>query len=161
VDIQALLVEQVNFHEPAARGKNIAIRLETIPNLPLIPADRQGLDEVFTNLITNAVKYSPNGADITISVEVENDYLITKFSDTGFGIPGEDLDRIFSKFYRVKNQKTRVINGTGLGLSIVRSIVEAHHGKIMVESSEGEGSTFSVILPLADHDAIQRAVGPE
>ncbi len=149
VDINTLLSEQVTFHEAGAGEKKIAIRLEMVPNLSSICADRRGLDEVFTNLITNAIKYSPPGGSISISAKVENNYLVIRVSDTGFGIPEEDLERIFVRFYRVKDSQTREIHGTGLGLAIVKSIIEAHHGRIKVESRLGEGTTFTVILPFA------------
>ncbi len=148
VDIYALLAEQVVFHEAGAKEKGMEICLESLGDIPVIPADRRGLEEVFTNLITNAVKYSPAGGKITVTVEAENEYLTVAVRDTGFGIPEEDLDRIFDRFYRVKDRSTREIHGTGLGLAIVKSIVEVHHGLIKVESRPGEGSTFTVILPV-------------
>jgi two-component system, OmpR family, phosphate regulon sensor histidine kinase PhoR len=145
-----LLADQVRFHGAAAKEKNIGISFESIPDLPAILANRQGMDEVFTNLITNAIKYSPGGGNITISAGVENEYLFVKVSDTGFGIPAEDRDRIFTRFYRVKDKHTREIHGTGLGLAIVKSIIEAHHGNIRVESEEGHGTAFTVFLPLSE-----------
>ena len=150
VDIGDLLAEQVTFHRAGAQGKNIGLHLESPPNLPPILANRQGMDEVFTNLITNAIKYSPEGGGITISAAAEHGYLNVTVRDTGFGIPAEDLDRIFTRFYRVKDKQTREIHGTGLGLAIVKSIVEAHHGSIRVQSEVGRGTAFTVILPLAE-----------
>lgn len=150
LNIRDLLADQVTFHEAGAQGKNIGIHLEADPNLPAIVANRQGMDEVFTNLITNAIKYSPVGTAITISAGVENGYLHVMVRDTGFGIPATDLDKIFTRFYRVKDKQTREIHGTGLGLAIVKSIVEAHHGDIRVKSEEGKGTTFTVILPLSE-----------
>jgi signal transduction histidine kinase len=82
-------------------------------------------------------------------VEKDKNYANIQVADTGFGISEEDLNRIFDRFYRVKNEKTRYINGTGLGLYIVKSIIEAHHGKINVKSEVGKGSVFSVFLPLS------------
>ncbi len=150
IEIQDLLAEQVKFHEGSAREKNIDIRLELVPHLPSILANRQGMDEVFTNLITNAIKYSPANTEITIAAGIENQYLTVTVGDSGFGIPGEDLDKIFTRFYRVKNADTREIHGTGLGLAIVKSIVEAHHGSIRVESEIGQGTVFTVLLPLPE-----------
>ena len=150
VNIGDLLAEQVRFHSAGAQEKNIGINLEAGPHLPAIFANRQGMDEVFTNLITNAIKYSPADSTITIYAGVENGYLQVMVRDTGFGIPEEDLDRIFTRFYRVKDKQTREIHGTGLGLAIVKSIVEAHHGSIRVESEIRRGTAFTVILPLAE-----------
>ena len=148
IAMQEFLEEQVTFHSAGARGKNIEITLETNADLPFILANRQGMDEVFTNLITNAIKYSPEGTAITVSSRVENGYLNVTIRDTGYGIPNEDLNKIFKRFYRVKDKQTREIHGTGLGLAIVKSIVEAHHGTIKVESEIGRGTAFTVILPL-------------
>jgi two-component system, OmpR family, phosphate regulon sensor histidine kinase PhoR len=153
IEIQDLLAEQVKFHEGSAREKNIGIRLEVAHHLPVILANRQGMDEVFTNLITNAIKYSPANTEITIAAGVENRYLTVAVGDSGFGIPGDDLDKIFTRFYRVKNADTREIHGTGLGLAIVKSIVEAHHGSIRVESEIGQGTVFTVLLPLPESSA--------
>jgi PAS domain S-box-containing protein len=148
VDICSLLEEQVTFHKAAACEKEIGIHLETSPDLPTIFAHRQGLDEVVTNLITNAVKYSPTKAEIVITAQAENEYISIRVNDTGFGIPEEDLDKIFERFYRVKDNQTRGIYGTGLGLAIVKSIVEAHHGQIKVESRPGQGTSITVLLPV-------------
>lgn len=149
VDMGALLSEQKNFHCPYGEQKKITIRLNSPATLPTILANRQNMEEVFSNLITNGIKYSPAGGTITISVAMENEYLKTQVTDTGFGISGEDLDKIFTRFYRVKDSNTRQIHGTGLGLAIVKSIIESHHGKISVASEVGSGTTFTVLLPLA------------
>jgi two-component system phosphate regulon sensor histidine kinase PhoR len=108
------------------------------------------MEEAFSNLITNGIKYSPAGGTITISVTTENKYLKLQVADTGFGISDEDLEKIFTRFYRVKDSNTRQIHGTGLGLAIVKSIIESHHGKISVVSEVGKGTTFTVFLPLTD-----------
>ncbi len=150
VDMKALLAEQVHFHEASAREKDIVLQLTAAGSLPSISADRRGLDEVFSNLITNAIKYSPSGSAISLTAVLENDYIKVRVIDTGYGIPEEDIDRIFDRFYRVKDCRTREINGTGLGLAIVKSIIEAHHGRIKVKSCSGKGTTFTVIMPVAD-----------
>ncbi len=150
VDIVQLLTEQKNFHSPYGEEKKINILLSCPANLPSILANRQNMEEVFSNFITNAIKYSPACGTITISAATENEYLKLQISDTGFGIPSEELGKIFTRFYRVKDSNTRQIQGTGLGLSIVKSIIESHHGKISVESEIGKGTTFTVLLPLAD-----------
>ena len=149
VDMGKLLVEQKIFHSPYAKEKQINILVNCSDNLPLIFANRQNMEEVFSNLITNAIKYSPSGGSITISAATENEYLKLQVADTGFGIAEEDLEKIFTRFYRVKDSNTRQIHGTGLGLAIVKSIIESHHGKISVASEVGSGTTFTVFLPLA------------
>jgi len=148
VQIGALLEDQVSFHRAAAEQKNILIDLKEADNLPPVSANLQSMEEVITNLITNAIKYSPEESEITVSASVEGDYLSIKVSDTGFGIPEEDISKVFTRFHRVKDQNTRTIHGTGLGLAIVKSIVDSHHGSIKVESKLGHGTTFTVLLPL-------------
>lgn len=148
VDMSTLLSEQLAFHTPYANEKNIQIDLDLAGNLPSLFANRGNMDEVFSNLITNAIKYSPDHSHITLSAALENDYLRTEVSDSGFGIEEEDLAKIFTRFFRVKDKNTREIQGTGLGLSIVKSIIESHHGKISVKSIPDKGTTFTVLLPV-------------
>jgi two-component system phosphate regulon sensor histidine kinase PhoR len=107
------------------------------------------MEEVLTNLITNAINYTPENERISISAQSDGNYVGISVADTGLGIALEELSHIFTRFYRVKNEKTRYIIGTGLGLPIVKSILEAHHGRIEVQSNEGKGSTFSVYIPIA------------
>jgi len=149
IDMGKLLAEQKSFHSPYATEKQISIHMDCPADLPSILANRQNMEEVFSNLVTNAVKYSPAGASITISAVKENEYLKILVTDTGFGIPHEDLEKIFTRFYRVKDSNTRQIQGTGLGLAIVKSIIESHHGKIRVTSEIGRGTTFTILLPYA------------
>ncbi|HDR16139.1 MAG TPA: ATP-binding protein, partial [Desulfobacteraceae bacterium] len=98
--------------------------------------------------ISNAVNYSPDGGDVTISAVDCGNWIEIKVQDTGVGIPPEELPRIFEQFYRIRHPKTRRVVGTGLGLSIVKAIVEAHNGTIDVESVPDEGTTFKVMLPV-------------
>ena len=153
VDMAGLLKEQAAFHSAAAAEKNITLTLEPLPELPLVPANRQAMEEVVSNLIHNALKYSPENSTITLRAREENGYFRLDVEDTGFGISKEDQEKIFTRFYRVKDENTRKIHGTGLGLPIVKSIVEAHHGGIRVQSSPGKGSTFTVHIPLTDSDS--------
>ena len=108
-------------------------------------ADEELLKRILINLLTNAIKYSPDGGEVRITVLRQNPYVLFHVSDQGIGIPPEDRARLFEPFHRAGN--ARNIGGTGLGLSIVKELVEAHHGQIKVESREGEGSTFTVMLP--------------
>ncbi len=148
LDIDKLLRDQTNFFQEAARTKGIRLELDNLPELPPVLANLGNMEEVLSNLISNAINYTPDNGRIVISARVEKKYLCITVRDTGFGIPAEDIERIFERFYRVKNEKTRHIIGTGLGLPIVKSIVEAHNGKIKVESELGKGSTFFIYLPL-------------
>lgn len=150
VDIAGLLAEQVAFHSPGAVEKSIILDLQVAGELPPVLANLRSMEEVLTNLITNAIKYSPENSHVTISAMVENEYVSVSVQDTGYGIPEEDLDNVFNRFYRVKDANTRTILGTGLGLALVKSIIEAHHGSIKVTSIIGTGSTFTVLLPIVD-----------
>jgi PAS domain S-box-containing protein len=148
LQVGSLLGDQVAFAQTKAQSKGIVLELKSAPDLPPILANKRTIEEVISNLLTNAVKYTPEGGKVTVSAEAERDYVHLSVKDTGFGITEEDLGRIFERFYRVKNDKTRFISGTGLGLAIVKSIVEAHHGSVRVESEIDRGSTFHVLLPV-------------
>ncbi|MGQ9549933.1 MAG: ATP-binding protein, partial [Roseiflexus sp.] len=138
-------------------GKHTML-IDIPPHLPPVYADRDKVKQVLVNLITNAVKYSPNGGEIRLTIsenaELPPDHPRGKFvriavSDQGIGIAPEDLPRIWERFYRVDNGNTRRIGGTGLGLSIAKALVELHGGRIWVESKLNKGSTFYFTLPLA------------
>lgn len=146
--LEPMLREQVAFHEEKARAKGIALGVGPVSELPPVLANKRSIEEVISNLITNAIRYTPEGGQITVSASAQKDYVRFSVKDTGYGIGKEDLDRIFERFYRVKNDQTRFIPGTGLGLAIVKSIVDAHNGLIKVESEIGRGSTFHVDLPV-------------
>ncbi|MEW5721563.1 MAG: response regulator [Thermodesulfobacteriota bacterium] len=149
-DLAPLLAGQVEFHRAKAEAKGISLDLAPCPGLPPVLANAGNIEEVISNLITNAINYTPSGGRVTVGAEVEGANLRLYVRDTGFGLSGEDQVKIFERFYRVKNEKTRYITGTGLGLPIVKSIVEAHNGQIKVESAPGRGSTFQVYLPILD-----------
>jgi signal transduction histidine kinase len=114
----------------------------------MVEVNELQLRQAVRNLVTNAIKYTPDGGTITLSIEQETNMAKVKIQDTGYGIPADDLPFIFDRFYRVKNQETRDIDGNGLGLAIVKSIVERHGGQIQVESKPGIGSCFIFTLPL-------------
>lgn len=149
IRIAALLEDQVAFHKAAAAAKSIQLCLVDLPALPALMANRLNLEEVFSNLISNAINYTPENGQIKIDAAVEGDYVCVRVADTGMGIAAEDCDRIFDRFYRVKNKQTRYIVGTGLGLPIVKSIIDAHHGQVRVDSEPGRGTTFSIFLPFS------------
>ncbi len=132
---------------PEAEAKGLKVKLQAKRPIPAVDGDRNNLEGVFTNLVNNAIKYTPEGGEVTIRAKGAGKNVRVEVSDTGIGISKADLPRIFDRFYRVKSEKTRQIVGTGLGLSIVKHIVEAHLGTISVESEEGGGSTFTVVLP--------------
>jgi two-component system, OmpR family, phosphate regulon sensor histidine kinase PhoR len=116
-------------------------------NLPLLNADSDEINRLFTNLISNAIKYNNPEGSIAISVFSTDNYLVTQISDTGIGINSENLQKLFEEFFRVKSEYTKTISGTGLGLTIVKKIVDNYSGKIEVESKPDAGTTFKVYLP--------------
>jgi signal transduction histidine kinase len=108
--------------------------------------DPKRLEQVLRNLLSNALKYSPAGGTITVRGRRDGRQLLVQISDQGIGIPAEALERVFERFYRVENELTQSVRGAGLGLAVCRGIVEAHGGRIWVESVPGLGSTFYVTL---------------
>lgn len=149
LEVASIVSDQVAFHQIKAQEKTIGLTLQPLAKLPLVLANRINMEVLLSNLISNAIRYTPEKGSITVSAHQDADYVCLQVSDTGFGIAPEDLERIFSRFYRVKNEQTRYIVGTGLGLPIVKKIVDAHNGRIEVESQVGQGSTFSVFIPIA------------
>lgn len=149
LDVVALLEDQRAFHMLKAQAKKITLnrRSPTAPVPPLL-ANHQNMEEVLSNLITNAIHYTPEGGTVTLDAAVEGDCLCISVADTGIGIPEEEQARVFERFYRVKDERTKYVIGTGLGLAIVKSIVESHDGRISVASKPGQGTTFYVYLPL-------------
>lgn len=131
-----------------SRQRNIDIITDFQPNLPKVDADEDKIREVLINLISNSIKFSPGGGTISIHVEQKKDFLACSVSDTGVGIPADKINQIFDKFFRVDNSDTYEIEGTGLGLSIVKHIIDAHKGRISVDSSLGKGSVFTFYLPI-------------
>ncbi len=115
-----------------------------------VKGDSDRLKQLLLNLVTNAIKYTPAGGQVTINVTQKDGYAFVKVSDTGIGIPKEDLDHIFDRFYRVDKARSRQMGGTGLGLSIAQWIAESHHAKLWAESELGKGSTFTLQLQSVD-----------
>ena len=114
------------------------------------------LGQVFDNLIGNAIKFSPNGGVVTVRLLRQYDRVQVRIRDTGIGIPKEQLNKIWDRFYQIDSTSTRRFAGTGLGLAIVKRIVEAHRGEITVESTMGEGTTFYFTLPAySSHEGLQ------
>ncbi len=147
LSLQEVIQRVVDLMKAEAEHKKISLQFSASPETPLIHADRNSMEEIFTNLISNAIKYTPEQGKVWIALGEEKGFVKASVSDTGIGIEEKDLSRIFDKFYRVRTKETRQIVGTGLGLSIVKSIVAAHLGSISVESKVGAGTTFTILLP--------------
>lgn len=135
------------LQKKAIEDKGHQVVLDIPENLPHVLADRHRMEQVFLNLVDNAVKFTPPGGAIKIQAQWENSHVRVEIKDNGVGIPLEHLSRVFERFYRIDKARSREVGGTGLGLAIVRQIISAHQGKIEVESSPGVGSTFRIFLP--------------
>jgi len=149
--IDDLVSEVVLSLRPEIEAKEVNLTVEVPPDLPEVWGDRSRIIQVLTNLVTNAYKYTLEGGEIAITAQWVDDSVQMDVSDTGIGIAPQDLEKLFTRFFRADHPEVRRVAGTGLGLSITRSIVEMHGGRIWVESQLGEGSTFSFTLPLANY----------
>ena len=147
VDVGKALEDMVSLIKPRAKDEGIKLTC-SCHDLRPVQADPKSIDEIFNNLITNAINYSPEGGEVVISAKGLGEYMEIKVQDAGVGILTEELPKIFDKFYRVKHPKTRKVMGTGLGLAIVKGVVEAHNGTIDVESVPDKGTTFRILLPV-------------
>lgn len=148
MDVSEMVAEVVALFEPRARQQGITLTCGCECSLP-VHADPGNIEKVLNNLISNAINYSPGGGRVTVSARPAGEFVEIRVSDTGVGIPLEELPKIFDKFYRVKDPKTRHVTGTGLGLSLVKGIVDGCRGKIEVESVPDRGTSFRILLPLA------------
>ena len=134
-----------------AEKKQISLTAEYSAELPPIPADAARLRESLLNLLDNALQYTPAGGRITVRARRAGPEAVISVSDTGMGIPKADQQRIFERFYRMDDARSREVGGTGLGLSISKHLIEAHAGRIELVSQVGQGSTFSIVLPLSEN----------
>jgi two-component system sensor histidine kinase SenX3 len=149
VDVRSVLMSVLVRMRRVARKKNIALQWKRFGRATqyTVRGDETQLTSMFTNLVDNAVKYTPPGGRVEVTGGFEGSEIVIRVSDTGIGIPEGKLPRIFERFYRVDKARSKETGGTGLGLSIVRHVAENHGGRVTVESTLGEGSTFTVYLP--------------
>jgi two-component system, OmpR family, sensor histidine kinase SenX3 len=148
--VHVLVEEAVERLGALALARGIPLRTEPADEDLMVRCDPTQLVSAITNLLDNAVKYSDHGQEVEVGAVPEGDQVVVCVRDHGIGIPSRDLERVFERFYRVDKARSRATGGTGLGLSIVRHVAEAHGGEVTVESTEGEGSTFRLAIPLAD-----------
>jgi PAS domain S-box-containing protein len=151
VDINEVLAEAITRAAPTA--VSVDFKSDFDPRLPIVAGDRDRLIQVVSNLVNNAVKYSPEGGTVTLTSRVEGRFALVSVTDTGLGIPPDEIGHVFERFRRVRSGAAQSIPGTGLGLTIVKQIVEMHGGKIWVESAVGHGSSFHFTIPLAAESA--------
>ena len=147
VRAEALLERILILLDPVAAQRGIRLVRRIEAGLPAILADPDLLSRAVENLISNAIKYSPDDTEVSIAARAEEEFLVIEIADQGYGIPGADLDRVFEKFYRVPRVQDAGTPGTGLGLSLVREIAELHRGSVAVASELNRGSTFSLRIP--------------
>ena len=143
------------------RGQDEEKKYDLVRDYPItsvwIEIDTDKMTQVIDNILNNAIKYSPDGGKITVTMKTTDDQMILSISDQGLGIPKQDLPRIFDRFYRVDRARSRAQGGTGLGLSIAKEIIKQHNGFIWAKSEYGKGSTFTIVLPY-DKDAVKEEV---
>ncbi len=149
LNLNAVVAECIDQIRPNAQAKSINLTNQIPADLPPVMADYGRIKQILNNLISNAVKYTPAEGWAKVTAERRGEMIRIAIQDNGMGMSPEDQIHVFERFYRVRRPETDTIEGTGLGLAIVKSLVEAHHGQIGLESKLGEGSTFSVMLPLA------------
>ena len=156
IPIREVVMQVVGTLQGRAQNKNIALQVDVPETLPLVWGDSNRVAQILTNLISNAVQYTPPGGRVTISARPNGDMMEVSVADTGIGISKEDQRKIFDRFFRADDPLVQETPGTGLGLPITASLVQMHGGQIWVESELGEGSTFTFTLPLA----VTRAATP-
>ena len=154
LDIRPLLERIIAGLEPMLRGNEIRIEAAIPPDLPVVPADADQLAQVFTNLLDNAIKYGKRGGSIKLvaaragtDARFAANGVLVSVADDGAGIAREHIPRLTERFYRVDKGRSRAVGGTGLGLAIVKHVINRHRGRLMIDSVEGRGTTFTVWLP--------------
>jgi len=162
VDLNLIIDNAMSYTSNQVREKNISIHLDLPKHLFPIHADRESLQQILVHLLQNAGAATPVEGSIRLKVETrteENqDFMLVQVSDTGGGIAADDLPRVFTRLYRADNVLIQGVGDTGVGLSIARTLTEAQHGRIWVESEAGVGSTFSVLLPIAQDERPERPI---
>lgn len=147
IPARKILQDCVDVKAKLAEEYEVEIKIEEVDRTTVIEADSSYIQTAINNLLDNAIKYNRQGGQVTIAVRPEGNWHVITVTDTGIGIPPDDMPRVFERFYRVDRTRSRETGGTGLGLSIVKHISELHGGRVTAISSEGEGSTFSVYIP--------------
>ncbi len=153
LSIEDVILQSLEYIRPLLENKGLHLTTKFNSPLPVLRGDRDRLAQVVTNIISNALKFTPTGGSIHIAAHAESvpaAQIVVAISDTGIGIPAQDLELIFDKFQRSGDQLTNTIEGSGLGLAIARQIVEYHGGRIWATSMYGKGSTFTLTLPLVE-----------
>jgi signal transduction histidine kinase len=153
VDLNVVIDNAMSYTSAQVREKNISMHLDLPKKLAPIQADREALQQILIHLLQNAGAATPFEGTVRLKVqtqhEEEKEFILIQVTDSGGGIPAGDLPRVFTRLYRADNVLIQGVGDTGVGLSIAKTLTEAHHGRIWVESEHGAGSTFSVLLPIS------------
>jgi len=152
VDLAQLIRTSLADFEPAAVQAGLRLVAELEPDVPDISGDLIALRRVLDNLVGNALKFTPAGGCVTVRLSRDRSMVKLQVADTGIGVPSDQLDRIFERFYQVDGSMTRKYGGVGLGLALVKSIIEAHGGQVTAASQVGVGTTFTVLLPTTSRE---------
>jgi signal transduction histidine kinase len=155
LDLRSLIENILSSFKAQVDGKSITLQMEVPQKVPAVYGDREKVEQILTNLVGNALKFTPEGGEVVISVEPYDGggkMMAIAVKDSGIGIPPDQFEKIFDKFYQVEGSLQRSVGGTGLGLAITKGLVEAHQGKIFIESGVGKGSTFTFTLPIAEEE---------
>ena len=153
IAIRELLTRIIERYRFVGEEKAIQLKLNGAANSSItVTADPDELDRAFNNLVSNAIKYTPERGEVTLTLDTVRDTARIQVIDSGIGIPEDALPHLFEEFYRAPNARARVAQGTGLGLTITKEIINRYGGTIRVSSVEGEGTTFTIVLPLASDD---------
>jgi PAS domain S-box-containing protein len=147
-DMESLIKRVITDMQVRYHDKKVEISFEFQKAMPQVMLDQKLISQVYTNLLTNAYKYTPENGKISVSVNIQGNEIVSMIKDTGYGIPKSDQHRVFEKFFRGSNVIKVVTDGTGLGLYLVKTIIESSHGRIWFESADGQGTTFWFTLPL-------------
>jgi signal transduction histidine kinase len=149
LDLEGLIQEVSGALRPQIEGKGQHLHLDLAASLPVVTGDPERLTQILLNLISNALKYTPQGGSITVVTRAARAGVCIAVQDTGIGLSSEEQQQLFTRFFRAQHPLAREAGGTGLGLAIARALVELHGGTLTVVSAPGQGSTFNVTLPVA------------
>ena len=151
-DLTKILKNACTMQQDVARNHVITCKISVVPDM--IQADGAALDQIFTNLLANAIKYSPNEPNIEVTAWTMDDDVVIKIRDYGVGIDADEIDKVGDRFFRARTSIG--VAGTGIGLNLARTLVELHEGVITVESTKGKGSSFTIQLPISGPEQAKR-----